>query len=213
MNDLFEKITKGSILLWNVEEDKDLPKKREMVRLLGTEDFTYYKSHGHYRSHIRTLARLKHCISPDFNQENRGFWSQVPTSHFLFTAQEIEPNSFFILKYSAQCLGSYFVDGNDLRNLDHLLRRYDQVRSISGEITNWPNKIERHMEEIKRDGIEDPVIENFQIARLTAMTDGYGKQAVKDALSKLEAWHEQHYWKSLRSKQPIDALQEDVVMT
>jgi len=69
------------------------------------------------------------------------------------------------------------------------------------------------MEEIKRDGIEDPVIENFQIARLTAMTDGYGKQAVKDALSKLEAWHEQHYWKSLRSKQPIDALQEDVVMT
>ena len=36
MNDLFEKIPKGSILLWNVEEDKDLPKKKEMVRLLDT---------------------------------------------------------------------------------------------------------------------------------------------------------------------------------
>ena len=213
MNDLFEKIPKGSILLWNVEEDKDLPKKREMVRLLGTEDFTYYKTHGHHRNYIRSLARLKDCLSPTSTEEHRGYWAQTPTSHFLFTEQEIESNSFFVLKYSTQCLGSYYVDGSDIKNLDLLLRAYDQVRSFADEVNRWPERIERHKEEIKRDCIQDSVIENFQIQRLTALTHGYGKQAIDDVMSKLEDWHHQHYWKSKKSKKTAEAPQDDAVTT
>ena len=213
MNDLFEKIPKGSILLWNVEEDKDLPKKKEIIRLLGTEDFTYYKTNGHHRSYIRSLARLKDCLSQDRTQEYRGYSLQIPTSHFLFTKQEIESNSFFILKYSTQCLGSYFVDGSDINNLDQLLRGYEKVCHIENEILSWPKKIERHQEEIKRDGIEDSVIENFQIQRLTAITNGYGKEAIDHAVSKLQAWHDQHYWKSKKSKRAEGVLQDDTVTT
>ena len=146
MNDLFEKIPKGSILLWNVEEDKDLPKKKEMTRLLGTEDFTYYKTRGHHRNYIQSLARLKHSLAEDLTQDHLKYWSEVHTSHFLFTAQEIESNSFFILKYSTKCLGSYFVEKSDIDNLNQLLRRSEQVRRIALEIKDWPNRIERHME-------------------------------------------------------------------
>lgn len=213
MNDLFEKIPKGSILLWNVEEDKDLPKKKEMIRLLGTEDFTYYKTHGHHRNYIRSLARLKDCLSPTSTEEHRGYWAQTPTSHFLFTEQEIESNSFFVLKYSTQCLGSYYVDGSDINNLDLLLRAYDQVRSFADEVNRWPERIERHKEEIKRDCIQDSVIENFQIQRLTALTHGYGKEAIDDVMSKLENWHHQHYWKSKKSKKTAEAPQDDAVTT
>ena len=210
MNDLFEKIPKGSILLWNIEEDKNLPKKKEMIRLLGTEEFTYYKTNGHHRSYIRSLARLKDCLSHDRTQVYRGYSLQIPTSHFLFTEQEIESNSFFILKYSTQCLGSYFVDRSDINNLDQLLRRYEKVCHIANEITSWPKKIERHQEEIKRDGVEDSVIENFQTQRLTAITNGYGEQAINYAISKLQAWHDQHYWKSKKSKKTADAPQDAV---
>ncbi len=47
--DLFARIPKGSILLWNVEDEKELPKRKELIRLLDTEDFTYYKTNGHHR--------------------------------------------------------------------------------------------------------------------------------------------------------------------
>lgn len=211
--DLFEKIPKGSILLWNVEDEKALPKRKEMIRLLGTEDFVYYKTHGHHRDYIRSLARLKYCLSPNTNEERRGYWSQITTSHFLFTSKEIESNSFFILKYSTQCLGSYFVDGGELDTLDKLLRAHDQVRSISDEVKGWVRRIDSHKDEIKRDGIQDSVIENFQVQRLTAITNGYGQQAIDHAMSKLEDWHHQHYWKTKKSKKTIDAPQDDVVTT
>jgi hypothetical protein len=211
--DLFEKIPKGSILLWNVEDEKALPKRKEMIRLLGTEDFVYYKTHGHHRDYIRSLARLKDCLSPNTSEDQRGYWSQIPTSHFLFTAQEIESNTFFLLKFSTQCLGSYFVDGSDLSNLEKLLRTYDQVRRIADEVKGWVNRIEGHKEDIKQDGIEDVVIENFQIQRLTALTNGYGQQAINHAMSKLEDWHDQHYWKSKKPKNQVDVPQDDVVTT
>ena len=211
MNDLFEKIPKGSILLWNVEEDKDLPKKKEMTRLLGTEDFTYYKTRGHHRNYIQSLARLKHSLAEDLIQDHLKYWSEVHTSHFLFTAQEIESNSFFILKYSTKCLGSYFVEKSDIDNLNQLLRRSEQVRRIAIEIQDWPNRIERHKEEIKRDGIEDSFIKNFQVQRLTEITSGYGKQAIDHARSKLQEWHDLHYWKNKKSKQTVNAQQDDAV--
>jgi hypothetical protein len=150
-------------------------------------------------------------LSQDRTQEHRGYSLQIPTSHFLFTEQEIESNSFFILKYSTQCLGSYFVDGSDIKNLDQLLRGYEKVCYIANEITSWPKKIERHQEEIKRDCVQDSVVENFDFQRLTDITYGYGKQAIDTAIEKLEAWHEQHYWKSKKSKSTVYVPQDDAV--
>lgn len=211
MNDLFEKIPKGSILLWNVEEDKDLPKKKEMTRLLGTEDFTYYKTRGHHRNYIQSLARLKALLAADLIPGHLKYWSEVNTSHFLFTAQEIESNNFFTLNYSTKCLGSYFVEKSDIDNLNQLLRRFEQVRRIAIEIQDWPNRIERHKEEIKRDGIEDSFIKNFQVQRLTEITNGYGKQAIDHARFKLQEWHDQHHWKNKKSKQTVKTHQHDMV--
>jgi hypothetical protein len=156
---------------------------------------------------------LKDSLSSNQKEERRGYWSQVTTSHFLFTAQEIDINPFFLLKYSTQCLGSYFVNNDDLKNLYSLLRTYDQVRSITDEINNWPQRIERHKDEIKRDNIYDSVIENFDIQRLIDLTDGYGKQAIDHAMSKLLAWHDQHHWKSHAPKHTVDETQAEAVIT
>jgi hypothetical protein len=207
--DLFEKIKKGSILLWNVADEKDLPKRKEMNRLLGTDEFSYYKTHGHHSDYIRKLGRLKNYLTTDPSEVKTGWWAQIQTSHFLFTSHEIESNSFFLLKYGHQCFGSYFVDRSDIENLEKLLRRYEQVMQISDEIKNWPKRIEGHKEEIKRDGIEDSVIENFQITRLIEITDSYGKQAIDHAMQELVAWHDAHFWKNKKSQTSIENSQDE----
>jgi hypothetical protein len=211
MKNLFEKIPKGSILLWNVDEDKDLPKKNEMSKLLGIKDFTYYKSRGHHRNYIQSLTRLKALLAADLIPDYHKYWSEKNTSHFLFTAQEIESNHFFTLNYSTKCLGSYFVDKSDIDNLNQLLRRSDQIRRIALEIKDWPKRIELHKEEIKKDGIEDSFINNFQIQQLAEITNGYGNQANDHARSKLQEWHDLHYWKNKKSKQTVNAQQDDAV--
>jgi hypothetical protein len=107
----------------------------------------------------------------------------------------------------------YFVNNDDLKNLNSLLRTYDQVRSITDEINNWPQRIDRHKDEIKRDSIDDSVIENFDIQRLIDLTDGYGKQAIDHAMSKLHDWHDQHHWKSQMPKSAAEVPQAEAVIT
>ena len=211
MADLFSKIKKGSILMWDVDQDQDLPKRKEIIRLLGIENFAYYKSDGHHRSYIKPLARLKKCLSTDISEAKHGYWMQIPTSHFLFTAHEIKSNSWLASKYFGKCLGSYFVDSASLQNLDDLLRRFDRTRNIVDDVKSWVQKVESHKQEITKYGIEDAVIENFQVSSLAALVDGYGEQAVEQAKQKLQQWHQLHYWNNEITQEPSGALQEAVV--
>jgi hypothetical protein len=211
--DLFEKIKRGSIMLWNVEDEKDLPKRKEMIRLLGTENFTYYKSHGHHRDYIRILAKLSLYLSSNALEKEAGYWAQMEMSHFLFTDKEIESNSFFLLKYANKCYGTYYVEASDIKQLEDLTRAYEQVRSITDEVRNWGSRIQKHKDEITRDGINDQFISRFEIANLQTLMRGYGAQAIDHARSLLENWHDQHYWKSKKAKAQVEARpkNEDLV--
>jgi len=198
--DLFEKIKRGSIMLWNVGEENELPKRKEMIRLLGTENFTYYKSHGHHRDYIRILAKITLYVSSKVDEKEVGYWSQMEMSHFLFTEKKIESNSFFLLNYANKCFGTYYVDANDIKELEKLTRQYEHVIGIFNEIRNWSSIIQKHKDQITRDGINDQFISEFEIPKLEALMNGYGAQAVKHAKSLLEDWHDQHYWKSKKAK-------------
>jgi len=207
MSDLFLKISRGSILLWNVTDESELPKRKELIRLLGTDEFTYYKTHGHHKNHIRSLARLKDCLSPDNEEKRNNYWPRTETSHFLFTEKVIEPNSFFLLKYSGKCLGSYFVSSDDLNGLSELLRHFDQVCRFTDEINDWPRRIESHKDEIKKYGIEDQAIEQFEISRLVEITRGYGQQSMDHAASNIKAWHTKHFW-TISAPKPLETEEQ-----
>ncbi len=204
MSNLFEKITKGSILLWNVNDESELPKRKEIVRLLGTEDFSCYKAHGHHKNYIRSLGRLKYCLSPDTGDEGPGYWETIPISHFYFTAERIQANSFFVLKYSTKCSGSFYLEHNDFTDLAKLMRTYHHAWHMFDEVKKWSEKIEKHQEEIQASGIQDNVIEDFDVANLRAMTEGYGTQAIDHALANLRDWHDKHYWTGQTSQSSAD---------
>jgi len=207
--DLFEKIKRGSIMLWNVEDEKELPKRKEIIRLLGTENFTYYKSHGHHRDYIRVLAKLSLYVSSTALEKQADYWAQMEMTHFLFTDKEIESNSFFLLKYANKCYGTYYVDASDIKQLEKLTRAYEQVRSITDEVRNWASRIQKHKDQIVHDGINDQFISEFEIAKFEALMHGYGAQAIDQAKSFLEDWHDQHYWKSKKAKVQVEAEPEN----
>lgn len=198
-------------MLWNVEDDRELPKRKEMIRLLGTENFTYYKSHGHHRDYIRILAKLCLYRSLDAMDKDAGYWSQMAMSHFLFTEKEIESNSFFLLKYANKCYGTYYVGADEIKELEKLTRKYEQVRSIADEVRNWASRIQSHKDEIARDGINDQFITDFEIAKFQSLMNGYGMQSIDHAKSLLEDWHDQHYWKSKKSKAQLQAQSTDLI--
>ena len=123
----------------------------------------------------------------------------------MFFNWGIESNSFFLLKYANKCYGTYYVDASDIKQLETLTRAYEKVRSITDEVINWPSRIQKHKDEIARDGINDQFISEFEIPKFEKLMHGYGAQAIDHAKSLLEAWHDQHHWKSKTSKVQVQA--------
>lgn len=195
MADLFQKISQGSILLWNVDDESHLPKRKDLIRLLDTDDFIYYKYDGHHRHYIRYLAHLKDCLYPDPNERGHPYWPRTKFSHFLFTPKEIKNQSFFLYKYHTTCRGAYFVSKNDLESLIHLLNEHEKIQRVIEEVEGWPKKIQDHQEIVRLNEFEDSVITHFDVLKLTELTQGYGEQALANALDHLKTWHETYFWK------------------
>jgi len=210
MSDLFKKITQGSIMLWNVDDEKKLPKIKAMGRLLGVTNFKYYKTDGYHSNFIRTLLRMRAARSPDALKTRWSSWPNNPTSHFLFTPQELENNSFFHLTYMASCMGSYFVDEAAMEELSELNSHYDHVRSIADPVSRWPDLIANDQSRIEKDGITDTAVANFDTPGLLKLIDGYGHEAIRDAVTKLDAWQTKHFWKNKATAYaPDDSEEED----
>ena len=210
MSDLFKKITQGSIMLWNVDDEKKLPKIKAMGRLLGVTNFKYYKTDGYHSNFIRTLLRMRAARSPDALKTRWSSWPSNPTSHFLFTPQELENNSFFHLTYMASCMGSYFVDEAAMEELSELNSHYDHVRSIADPVSRWPDLIANDQSRIEKDGITDTAVANFDTPGLLKLIDGYGHEAIRDAVTKLDAWQTKHFWKSKATAYAPDESEEEV---
>jgi hypothetical protein len=210
MSDLFKKITQGSIMLWNVDDEKKLPKIKAMGRLLGVTNFKYYKTDGYHSNFIRTLLRMRAARSPDALKTRWSSWPSNPTSHFLFTPQELENNSFFHLTYMASCMGSYFVDEAAMEELGELNSHYDHVRSIADPVSRWPDLIANDQSRIEKDGITDTAVANFDTPGLLKLIDGYGHEAIRDAVTKLDGWHTKHFWKNKATAYASDDSEEEV---
>jgi len=213
MSNLFEKIKKGTIVIWNVKDQKELPKIREMTRLLGLKDFTYYKTDGHHSDYIRLILKMRESRSSYASQEEWQYWPKTETSHFLFTAQELQTNSFFQLRYLTTCLGAYFVGDADLAELRDLNRDYSQMRSIADRISRWPSVIADNQDHLRTEGIADTAIQNFDTPGLLKLIDGYGHEGISNAVSKLDAWHDRHYWKSKASNWAPTEPEEQEITT
>jgi len=197
MADLFRKITQGSILLFNVDEPKDLPTRKQLKTHLNVTDFIYYQSDGHHRGYIHQLRRLKKILNPNSASTSPyGYRAEVEASHFLFCEQEIKFSSAFGLIFTGRCIGSYFVNKQNLSDLASLIRTYEHACEMQREIKRWPETILNHKENLLEFKIEDAVIANLDEKKITELTKNYGAQAVTESLQNLNNWKDTHSWKA-----------------
>jgi hypothetical protein len=192
---LFSRIKRGSIMLWNVTSEKELPDRKTIKRLIGTDKFTFYKSHGHHREYIRLLGKLCLYRSSRAMDQHTGYWSQQELSHFLFTEDRLEANAFFLLRYAHSFFGTYYVDAADLKDLQVFLQVYEQARNIKHQVNRWSQTVQDHKNTLASENLKDSVIESFDIAKLDALLSGYGDEAIAYTKELLDQWHANHFWK------------------
>jgi hypothetical protein len=193
MSDFLGPHGKATVILMKAHFESELPKLKDLKKLLHIPDGRYYKSGGRNYSSTHRLERLLNILS-EIRGEERD-WKRYSSSDYLITVAQVHSNLFMTLKYSAQVVDGFNLTDACMDELDRLMGAYSSVCSMRSDVDNMWSTLDRNKERAMKVGISDTTILNPNISNLQNILQGYGDVEYLKATSELKDWYETYRWK------------------
>ena len=184
---------KATVILMTAHFESELPKLKDLKKLLHIPDGRYYKSGGRNYAATNRLERLLGVLSQIRGEERD--WQRHSSSDYLITVAEVHSNLFMTLKYSAQVIDGFNLTDACMDELEQLMSAYNGNCSMKGDVSNMWATLERNKDRAIKLGITDPTILNPDIPGLQQILQGYGDAEYLKATSDLKNWYETYRWK------------------
>jgi hypothetical protein len=209
MSDFLGPHGKATVILMKAHFESELPKLKDLKKLLHIPDGRYYKSGGRNYSSTHRLERLLNILS-EIRGEERD-WKRYSSSDYLITVAQVHSNLFMTLKYSAQVVDGFNLTDACMDELDQLMGAYSSVCSMRSDVDNMWSTLERNKERAMKVGISDTTILNPNIPNLQSILQGYGDAEYLKATSELKDWYETYRWKvgTPKSKSSSDEPEDE----
>ena len=207
MSELLGPYGQATIVLMRAHFDGDLPKLKDLKKLLNITDGKYFKSGGRNYSKISTLQDLLVTLK-DIRGEGKA-WREVQSSDYLVTAAQVHSNLFMSLKYTAQVLDGFNLTTQCFEDLEALLTHYRLICSMRSDITSMWTTLERNAERAINKEIVDETILKPDLVALQKILHGYGDLEYAKAVKDLQDWYETYRWKVKSNSSTPSASEED----
>ena len=184
---------KATVILMTAHFESELPKLKDLKKLLHIPDGRYYKSGGRNYASTHRLERLLGVLS-EIRGEERD-WQSHSSSDYLITVAEVHSNLFMTLKYSAQVIDGFNLTDACMDELEQLMSAYNGNCSMKGDVSNMWATLERNKDRAIKLGITDTTILNPDIPSLQQILQGYGDAEYLKATSDLKNWYDTYRWK------------------
>ena len=184
---------KATVILMTAHFESELPKLKDLKKLLHIPDGRYYKSGGRNYASTNRLERLLGVLS-EIRGEERD-WQRHSSSDYLITVAEVHSNLFMTLKYSAQVIDGFNLTDACMDELEQLMSAYNGNCSMKGDVSNMWATLERNKDRAIKLGITDPTILTPDIPGLQKILQGYGDAEYLKATSDLKNWYDTYRWK------------------
>jgi len=184
---------KATVILMTAHFESELPKLKDLKKLLHIPDGRYYKSGGRNYASTNRLERLLGVLS-EIRGEERD-WQRYSSSDYLITVAEVHSNLFMTLKYSAQVIDGFNLTDACMDELEQLMSAYNGNCSMKGDVSNMWATLERNKDRAIKLGITDTTILNPDIPGLQQILQGYGDAEYLKATSDLKNWYDTYRWK------------------
>ena len=184
---------KATVILMTAHFESELPKLKDLKKLLHIPDGRYYKSGGRNYAATNRLERLLGVLS-EIRGEERD-WQRHSSSDYLITVAEVHSNLFMTLKYSAQVIDGFNLTDACMDELEQLMSAYNGNCSMKGDVSNMWATLERNKDRAIKLGITDATILNPDIPGLQKILQGYGDAEYLKATSDLKNWYDTYRWK------------------
>ena len=184
---------KATVILMTAHFESELPKLKDLKKLLHIPDGRYYKSGGRNYASTNRLERLLGVLSQIRGEERD--WQRYSSSDYLITVAEVHSNLFMTLKYSAQVIDGFNLTDACMDELEQLMSAYNGNCSMKGDVSNMWATLERNKDRAIKLGITDTTILNPDIPGLQQILQGYGDAEYLKATSDLKNWYDTYRWK------------------
>jgi hypothetical protein len=184
---------KATVILMTAHFESELPKLKDLKKLLHIPDGRYYKSGGRNYASTNRLERLLGVLSQIRGEERD--WQRHSSSDYLITVAEVHSNLFMTLKYSAQVIDGFNLTDACMDELEQLMSAYNGNCSMKGDVSNMWATLERNKDRAIKLGITDTTILNPDIPSLQQILQGYGDAEYLKATSDLKNWYDTYRWK------------------
>ena len=184
---------KATVILMTAHFESELPKLKDLKKLLHIPDGRYYKSGGRNYAATNRLERLLGVLSQIRGEERD--WQRHSSSDYLITVAEVHSNLFMTLKYSAQVIDGFNLTDACMDELEQLMSAYNGNCSMKGDVSNMWATLERNKDRAIKLGITDKTILNPDIPGLQQILQGYGDAEYLKATSDLKNWYDTYRWK------------------
>ena len=200
---------KATIILMRSHFDSDLPKLKDLKKLLHIPDGRYYKSGGRNYFEINKLEKLLMILQEIRGEEKD--WNKTNSSDYLITVAEVHSNLFMALKYTAQVVDGFNLTDSAMKDLDRLIAEYNQVCSMRNDIKHVWDMLNRNCERAKEKGYVDTTILNPDVPVLQKILAGYGDSQYANAAKNILDWYEIQRWKVKSSSNSKSAHEDDEI--
>ena len=198
---------KATIILMRSHFDSDLPKLKDLKKLLHIPDGRYYKSGGRNYFEINKLEKLLMILQEIRGEEKD--WNKTNSSDYLITVAEVHSNLFMALKYTAQVVDGFNLTDSAMKDLDRLIAEYNQVCSMRNDIKHVWDMLNRNCERAKEKGYVDTTILNPDVPALQKILAGYGDSQYANAAKNILDWYEIQRWKVKSSSNSKSTHEDD----
>lgn len=184
---------KATVVLMRAHFDSELPKLKDLKKLLHIPDGRYYKSGGRNYSSTHRLERLLNVLS-EIRGEERD-WQRYSSSDYLITVAQVQSNLFMALKYSAQVVDGFNLTDACMDELEQLMSAYSSNCSMKSDVDHMWSTLERNKDRAFKLGITDTTVLDPDIPSLQKILHGYGDAEYLRASSDLQTWYDTYRWK------------------
>lgn len=203
---------KATVILMKAHFDTELPKLKDLKRILSIPDGRYYKSRGNFSNNIYRLTDLLGVVARI--RKTGKHQSDFRSSDFLITVAEVNSNLFMSLNYDATIIEGFNLTEENFDQLGQLIENFYDIHSMMNSVQYMSQTLEQQRDTAVEKGFTDETILMPDIAALNNMLDGYGDDQLAIIEKSILDWYESNRWKvSTPSKKKSSDAPEDEAET
>ena len=194
---------KATVVLMNAHFETELPKLKDLKKILHIPDGRYYKSSGRNYHEVNKIHRLLNVLAELRGEDANKYKNH--SSDYLITVAEVHSNLFMALKYSAQIVDGFNLTDQCISELDKLLERYRSICSMQDDIKYMWRTLEDNKEIAEKHSATDKTILHPDIPALKVILHGYGDSHYAQVAQEIRDWYETYKWKVKAPSQKSDS--------